>query len=390
MPTKIPLVNLAAQHEALAVEIHAAIDSVIARNDFILGDEVAAFEAEFAAYCGARHCIGVGNGLDALTLSMKGLGIGPGDEVITAANTFAATALAILQTGAIPVLVDHDPETCTLDPRKLSAAITSRTRAIVPVHLYGHPADMNAISAIAVEHNLLVIEDAAQAHGARYRGRRCGTLGRAAAFSFYPGKNLGAMGDAGAIVTDDDDLAQWLRAARNYGSTVKYRHVVRGLNSRLDTLQAAVLRVKLRHLEEWNQARRGVARRYQELLGSCAAALPTARAEVEPVYHLYVIRCPHRDAVLAQLQQQGIGAGIHYPLPIHRQAAFGRGCMIPQPLTVTETFADQLLSLPIGPYMPDEHVQEVALALLAALHSEVADRTSPPHAASVPDGTARM
>ncbi|MGB2986101.1 MAG: DegT/DnrJ/EryC1/StrS family aminotransferase [Phycisphaerae bacterium] len=356
----ISLVNLQRQHEELHDEIRDAIDGVLDRNDFILGSEVEAFEEEFATYCKTKHCVGVGSGLDALTLAMKGLGIGPGDEVITAANTFVATALAIRHTGATPVLVDHDPETYNLDPRRLSAAITSHTKAIVPVHLYGHPADMEAIQTIANEHNLFVIEDACQAHGARYRGRRCGGFGNAAAFSFYPGKNLGAMGDGGAVVTNDDSLAQWLRAVRNYGSTVKHRHAIRGVNSRLDNIQAAVLRVKLRYLDEWNDRRRWLAGQYGELLASSGAILPSERDAVEHVYHLFVIRCSGRDGLLRRLHKHGIGVGIHYPVPIHRQVAFSGGCVVPEPLVNTEALCDTILSLPMCPFLTLDDLETVA------------------------------
>ena len=371
----IPLVNLQQQHDELYDEVRDAIDRVIDRNDFILGSEVKTFEEEFAAYCEAKHCIGVGSGLDALTLAMRGLGIGRGDEVVTAANTFVATALAIKQTGATPVLVDHDPNTYNLDPRRLSAAITPRTKAIVPVHLYGHPADMDPIQTIADEHDLLVIEDACQAHGARYKGRRCGSIGRAAGFSFYPGKNLGAMGDGGAVVTDDDSLATWIRAARNYGSTVKHRHAIRGVNSRLDSIQAAVLRVKLRYLDEWNETRRWLASEYCKLLGGSGLILPAETDDVEHVYHLFVVRHLDRDGLLEHLVRQGAKAAIHYPLPIHRQVAFGRGCLVPHPVTYTDTFCDQLLSLPMCPYLALGDVERVAHNVLTGLARPTTPRT---------------
>ncbi len=376
----VPLVDLRTQHEELHDEIHEAIQGVIDRADFILGTEVGAFEEEFAEFCGAKHCIGVGSGLDALTLAMRGLGIGRDDEVITTANTFIATALAIKHTGATPVFVDHDPDTHTLDPRNLSAAITSRTKAIVPVHLYGHPADMDAIRTVADEHGLIIVEDAAQAHGARYNGRRCGSLGQAAAFSFYPGKNLGAIGDAGAVVTNDDNLAHWLRAARNYGSVVKYRHTVRGHNSRLDGVHAAVLRVKLRYLDEWNARRRWLAAQYCELLNDSGVSLPTERDGAEHVYHLFVVRCDHRNAVLDRLHDLGIGAGIHYPIPIHRQVAFGRGCIVPRPLRITESYADQLLSLPLCPFLTLDQLETVAEELQNALKAEATDSHMEPAA----------
>lgn len=372
---RIPLVNLNRQHEALRSEIAAAIDAVIRRGDFILGADVEAFESEFAAYCGTKHCIGVGNGLDALVLALKGLGVGPGDEVIIPANTFIATALAVQRTGATPVLVDHDPDTYTIDPRRIHAAITSHTKAILPVHLYGQPVDMDAIRVIADEHRLKVIEDAAQAHGARYKGRRCGSLAHAAAFSFYPGKNLGAMGDAGAVVTDDDDLAQWIRVARNYGSAEKYRHTVRGYNSRIDSIQAAVLRVKLRHLDRWNAVRAERAAQYQRALVDAGAVLPSTADYAEHAYHLYVIRTPQRDELLKHLLARGIGAGIHYPVPIHRQVAMGRGCVVPRPVPLTDAYADELLSLPLCPEIYEAEVAAVVEAVRKGLakspHREV-------------------
>jgi dTDP-4-amino-4,6-dideoxygalactose transaminase len=361
--SSIPLVNLHRAHQALRDPLNEAISSVIDRGDFILGAHVEAFEAEFAQYCGVKHCIGVGNGGDALVLALRGVGVGRGDEVITAANTFAATVMAILEVGAVPVLVDHASTTYNLDPRKLSAAITPRTKAIVPVHLYGRPADMDAIQVIADEHGLLVVEDACQAHGGRYKGRRCGSLSRAAAFSFYPGKNLGALGDAGAVVTDDDDLADWIRQARSYGSAVKYVHQIRGMNTRLDTVQAAVLRVKLRHLDRWNELRRQRAAQYCELLSSADVILPEASTESEHVFHLFVARSTRRDELLAHLQRRGIGAGLHYPHPISKQVALERSCIASGSLTNSDTFCDEVISLPICPFITEEEVQEVASAV---------------------------
>lgn len=378
----IPLVNLDLMHEEIQDELHDAIAGVVESGQFILGPEVEAFEVEFASYCDVKHCVGVGNGLDALTLAIKGLGIGAGDEVITVANTFIASALGIKQTGATPVLVDHDPNTYGIDPARIHAAITTRTKAIVPVHLYGHPADMDMIQTIADEHGLLVIEDAAQAHGARYKGHRVGSMGNAAAFSFYPGKNLGALGDGGAIVTNDDSLAQWLRAARNYGCTAKNRHSVRGVNSRLDSIQAAVLRVKLRYLDEWNEMRRWAAGQYAGLLADTGLALPTAHDDVDHVYHLYVVRTQQRDRLLQSLEEAGIGAGVHYPTPIHQQVALGRGCITMGSLKHTETMCDQLLSLPICPYISLDHLEEVAHVVDSTLASH---STTDRHAyASIP------
>jgi dTDP-4-amino-4,6-dideoxygalactose transaminase len=378
---RIPLVNLKRQHDALAADIRAAMDRVVETGDFILGREVTAFENEFAAFCGAKHCIGVGNGLDALTIALKAVGVGPGDEVITVANTFVATALAIHHAGATPVLVDHDPESYNLDPRRLAAAITQRTKAILPVHLFGQPADMDAINAIADEQGLTVIEDACQAHGSRYKGRRAGSLGRVAAFSFYPGKNLGALGDAGAIVTDDDALADGIRAVRNYGSRVKYHHTVRGFNSRLDSLQAAVLRVKLRHLDAWNETRRQRAARYRELLAETDLVLPAVSDDVEHVFHLFAVECHDRDTVLQTLRERGIDAGIHYPIPIHLQPAFGAHCVIPRPLPEAERSAKEILSLPICPFITELEVDMVAQGVLSAL-----DRTSAPAELLMPCG----
>ncbi len=375
---RIPLVNLQRQHDALGDEIRGAIDRIIEHGDFILGNEVTAFEREFAAYCEAKHCIGVGNGLDALTLAIKGLGIGPGDEVITVANTFVATALAIQHTGAMPVLVDHDAESYNLDPRRLTAAITSRTRAIIPVHLFGQPADMDAINAIAIEHGLAVVEDACQAHGARYKGRRVGTLGRAAAFSFYPGKNLGALGDAGAVVTNDDPLADWLRTTRNYGAKVKYHHALRGLNSRLDSIQAAVLRVKLKHLDRWNAARRHLADCYRCSLTDAAVVLPPEPSRSDDVHHLFVVRCEDRDRVLKHLHKHGIDAGVHYPTPIHRQPAFGQECTLGGPLCESERSCSEILSLPLCPFTTEEEVATVSEALLEALAPDPAECSAAP------------
>ncbi len=364
--TRIPFVNLKRQHDELRDELRAAIDGVIDRGDFILGSQVELFEREFAAYCGVKHCVGIGNGLDALTLALAGLGVGAGDEVITPANTFIATALAIHRTGAAPVLVDHHPDTYNIDPRRLAAAVTSRTTAIVPVHLYGQPADMDPIRAFAAEHGLIVVEDAAQAHGASHNGRRCGSLARAAAFSFYPAKNLGAMGDAGAVVTDDEELARWIRCTGNYGSIVKNRHDIPGCNTRLDNIQAAILRVKLRHLDRWNETRRLLADRYRELLETSALVLPAKLLDVEHVHHLFVVRCPDRDALAKHLAEQGIATGMHYPIPIHHQPALKGRCLIPGPLPNADRFASQLLSLPICPYTTPDDVAEVAAAVHAA------------------------
>ena len=333
------------------------------RTDWVLGRELELFEHEFAHYCGVGHAVGTDSGLSALELIMRAAGIGPGDEVITAANTFIATVLAISHAGAWPVLVDIDPRTDNLDPALLEHAITPRTKAVIPVHLYGHPAEMDAIRTVAARHGLLVIEDACQAHGARYRGRPAGSLGDAGAFSFYPAKNLGAFGDGGAVVTDDPELAEAVRTLRDYGQRRKYDHVVKGFNRRLDTLHAAVLRIKLRHLEGWNDRRRRHAASYTELLEGTGVSAPQVVDGVDPVWHLYVIRTSGRDALRSALAEHGIQTGIHYPVPVHLQRAYadlqrGRGSF-----PVTELHAGEVVSLPMYPELPDEHIDYVATTI---------------------------
>jgi dTDP-4-amino-4,6-dideoxygalactose transaminase len=318
---------------------------------------VEAFEAEFAAFCEARHCVAVGNGLDALHLILRGYGIGPGDEVIVPSNTFIATWLAVSYAGASPVPVEPDPQTHNLDPERLEAAVTHKTKAIMPVHLYGQPADIDPILRVAQKHGLKVIEDNAQAQGARYRRRRTGSLGDAAGSSFYPGKNLGAFTDAGAVTTNDGSLADRVRALRNYGSRKKYYHECKGFNSRLDELQAAFLRVKLQHLEEWNERRRLIAARYQrELTGTPSLTLPAVPEWAEPVWHLYVIRHPARDALQHKLTYAGIGTLIHYPVPPHLSGAYADGKWRRGDFRIAEGLADTVLSLPIGPHFTDEQI----------------------------------
>jgi dTDP-4-amino-4,6-dideoxygalactose transaminase len=367
----IPFVDLQAQHEELREEIRSAIDGVVERGDFILGRDLAAFEEEFATYCGVEHCIGVGCGLDALTLALRAVGIRSGDEVITAANTFIATALSIHHAGAIPVLVDCDSQTYNLDPRRLSRAITSRTKAIVPVHLFGQPADMEEIRAIADEHGLIVVEDAAQAHGATYKGWKCGSFGRAAAFSFFPSKNLGAMGDGGAVVTNDDDVAEFLLKARSYGSKIKHRHEIVGFNSRLDSIQAAVLRVKLRHLDQWNKNRRRTAECYNRLLADMGLELPITKQDRTHVYHLYVVRTPEREELRRALSAADIQCGIHYPHPLHLHQAMKGVVMKGGSLAHSERFADEMLSLPMCPYITEEQVGRVAEVVTECVHAAV-------------------
>jgi dTDP-4-amino-4,6-dideoxygalactose transaminase len=368
----IPLVDLKAQYRAIRPEIEAALGGVLDRCDFILGSAVREFEQAFARFIGTKHCVGVASGTDALRLAMKALGIGPGHKVLIPANTFIATALAVSDAGARPILVDVDPATCTLDVSKARRALKPGVRAIIPVHLYGQPADMQGVIDLAREKDLIVIEDAAQAHGAVHRHGRCGTFGAASGFSFYPGKNLGAYGDAGAVCTDDEALAQRLRELRNWGGTVKYHHPVPGFNSRLDTIQAAVLGVKLRHLSEWNRRRREIASWYREALSELTGEidLPQEAAwTLEHVYHLFVIRIRHRDRdhVLRVLQDRGIGAGVHYPIPIHRQGAYADLDLGPGSLPIAEAMARTILSLPLYPEMTPEQVQAVARVLADSL-----------------------
>jgi dTDP-4-amino-4,6-dideoxygalactose transaminase len=367
----IPLVDLRAQHRSIAAEVEPALRAVMERADFVLGHEVDAFETEYAAYCEAEHAVGVDSGLSALELGMRALGIGPGDEVVTPANSFIASSSAISFTGATPVWVDVDPRTHNLDPEAVRAAITPRTRAIMPVHLYGQPADMGSILAIARQHGLKVVEDACQAHGARFAGRRVGSLGDLAAFSFYPAKNLGAYGDAGILTTRDAELADRVRTMRNYGQRAKYEHVAMAWNRRLDTIQAAVLRVKLRHLDRWNEARRAHAALYTRLLAGSGVELPWARPDVEHVHHLYVVQADARDELLAALRTRGIGAALHYPVPIHLQEAYRERGPGPGAFPVTERAAARLLSLPMYPELGRDQVEWIADAVRRAVTSTV-------------------
>ncbi len=364
---RIPLVDLAEQQRELQPELDAVLRGMLQRTDWVLGDELEQFEREFAAYCGAGHAVGTDSGLSALELLLRAYGIGPGDEVVTAANTFVATVLAISHAGATPVLADVDPRTFTLDPAALEDAIGERTRAIVPVHLYGQPAHMAAIRELADRHDLVVIEDACQAHGARYRGARAGSLADAAAFSFYPAKNLGALGDGGVAVTDDDEIAERLRQLRNYGQREKYDHVVKGFNRRLDTLQAGVLRVKLRRLDRWSERRRQNAALYESLLAGSAVVTPWVAPYAEHVWHLYVIRCPERDAVRAELAARRIDTGIHYPVPVHLQPAYRDLCYARGDFPVSEAAADEIVSLPMYPELPADMVVRVATAVRECL-----------------------
>lgn len=347
----IPFLDLGAAYREIKAEIDAAVHRVLASGWYILGPEVEAFEAEWAVFCGADHAVGVANGLDALILALRALGIGDGDEVIVPSNTYIATWLAVTAVGARPAPVEPDPLTHTIDPSRIADAITPATRAILPVHLYGQPADMDAILAVAQRHGLAVVEDAAQAHGARYKGRRIGAHGDVVCWSFYPGKNLGALGDAGAVTTNRADLADRIRVLRNYGSRVKYVNEVQGVNSRLDPIQAAVLRVKLKHLDAWTDRRRAIAAAYAEGLGDSGLVLPSAPEWAEPVWHLYVVRSADRDGLQARLTEAGVGTLIHYPIPPHMQAAYATLGIAPDALPIARQLAYEVLSLPIGPHL---------------------------------------
>lgn len=360
MTESIPLVDLQAQYSAIQKEIDGAMRRVVESAQFIMGPDVAAFEAEYAAWCNVPYCVGVGSGTAALELSLRVLGVGPGDEVITVAHTFIATAEAISATGAKPVFVDIDPLTYTLDPDAFAAAITAQTRAVIPVHIYGQPADMTRISAIAQQHGIAIVEDAAQAHGATWEGTRAGGFGDAACFSFYPGKNLGAYGDAGAVTTRRQDVATQVRSLRNHGRRTKYLHDQIGFGHRIDTLQAAILRAKLPFLHDWTQARRALAARYNELLTNTEVVLPYVAPAADPVWHLYVIRTAQRDEMLKQLERQGISAGVHYPVPLHLQPAYAELGYQLGSLPVTEAVAASCLSLPLYPEMSESQQERVA------------------------------
>jgi dTDP-4-amino-4,6-dideoxygalactose transaminase len=359
----VPFVDLKAQYHVLAEEVNQAISQVLENTSFILGEDVELFEQELAAYCGTEHCVGLDNGTSALELTLRAFGIGPGHEVITAANTFIATVSAIAFTGATPVLVDIDPRTYNLDVEAVERAITSRTKAILPVHLYGQPADMKPLLHLARLNNLALIEDACQAHGAYYRGQRVGSLGDAACFSFYPAKNLGAYGDGGAMVTNDAEIAAKVRMLRNYGQTRKYHHKFVAYNRRLDTLQAAVLRVKLRYLDQWNEDRARNAQRYDELLADLPVITPDVAAEISHVYHLYVIRVRNREALQAHLSERGIATGIHYPVPIHLQEAYLYLGYEQGDFPKTEECAKEILSLPMYAELTAEQCIYVADAI---------------------------
>lgn len=346
-----PFLDLKAPHIELRAELEEAFDRTLNSGWYILGNEVKQFEKEFAEYCEADHCVGVGNGLDALHLILRAFDVGAGDEVIVPSNTYIATWLAVSYARATPIPVEPDERTYNIDPMLIEAAVTPRTKAIIAVHLYGQPADMDAINAIARKHNLKVIEDAAQAHGARYKGKRVGALGDAAGFSFYPGKNLGAIGDGGAVTTNDAVLAEKIRMLGNYGSRIKYYNEVKGFNSRLDELQAAFLREKLKKLDEWNGRRKVIAAEYLSGLGDCNYVLPHVPDWADPVWHLFVVRSKQRDAIQKKLGEAGIGTMIHYPIPPHLQPAYAELNYKQGNFPIAEVIHREVLSLPIGPHL---------------------------------------
>ena len=360
MEQKIPYLDLAAQMRPLRAEIEAALAQALDKCTFCLGPDVAAFEAEFAAFCGVKHCVGVNSGTSALHLAMRLLNIGPGDEVITTPYTFVATSWAISYVGAKPVYVDIEDATFNLNPELVEKAVTSRTRAILPVHLYGQPCALDELLAIANKRGLALVEDAAQAHGALYKGRRVGGLGQIGCFSFYPGKNLGAYGEGGALVTNDGAFAARARALREHGSSVRYYHDEIGYNYRMEGFQGAVLRVKLKHLNRWVEERRRVARCYTELLADTPLKLPVEAQGVQSAWHLYVVRHPRRDELKKHLEEHGIGCALHYPLPLHVQKCYAHLGYKAGDFPVAEKAARECLSLPIYPEMTDEQVKRVA------------------------------
>ena len=364
---KIPLVDLQAQSRSIREEVIAGITEVVDSCAFILGPQVTEFEKQFAEYCGAKHCIGLANGTEALHMALRALDIGPGDEVITAGNSFAATAFAIGYTGAQAVFVDIDPDDYNIDVSLIEQAISEKTKAIIPVHLYGQPARMNEIMEIAKRHNLKVVEDTAQGHGAEIDGKRAGTFGDIGCFSFYPGKNLGAYGDGGAVVTDSDELAEKFRLLRNYGQKVKNRHDMLAYNCRLDTMQAAVLLVKMKYIERWTDQRSQVAQWYREALKDIDVVLPMQHDNMRHVYHLFVVRHPNRDQILEHMAKDNVFGGVHYPNPLVNAESFQSSPCFPMGLPVATAYSKEILSLPMYPEMTKEQVQQVAKSLNAAV-----------------------
>jgi dTDP-4-amino-4,6-dideoxygalactose transaminase len=360
----VPFLDLKAAYRELKDGLDAASQRVMASGWYVLGEEVDRFEWDFAAHCEADHCVGVASGLDGLYLAIRACGIGPGDEVIVPSHTFIATWFAVSQAGATPVPVEPDARTYNIDPTRIEAAVTGRTRAVIPVHLYGQSADLDPILTIAHRHGLRIIEDAAQAHGARYKGRRIGAHGDAVAWSFYPGKNLGALGDGGAVTTNDPEIADRIRVLRNYGSRLKYVNEEQGYNSRLDPLQAALLGVKLKYLDEWNARRAALADCYQAALAGTGLELPAVPEWADPVWHLYVVRTRKREAMQRHLTEAGIGSLIHYPIPPHLQKAYASLGIKPGAFPIAEAMANAILSLPIGPHLTAEQQDRVISALL--------------------------
>lgn len=360
----IPLIDLKAQYQTIKTEIDEAIRNIVTNASFIGGTEVREFEKEFASYCEAKACASVGNGTDALYLALRALGVCAGDEVITVAHTFIATSEAVSQVGATPIFVDVEDDTLLISPDAVETAITSRTKAIIAVHIYGQPCDMDRLMAIAQKHNLKVIEDAAQAHGARWKEKRVGSLGHVACFSFYPGKNLGAYGDGGAVVSNDEALIRQVRMLANHGRLEKYTHEIEGVNSRLDSLQAAILRVKLPYLDKWNRARHEFAQAYMDALKDSGIRLPIIRPEAESAWHLFVVRVSDRDHLQSFLKEQGISTGVHYPVPLHRQQAYQYLQLPPGSLPITEKAATEIVSLPLYAELRGEMVAQVVQGII--------------------------
>lgn len=355
----VPFLDLQTQYKSIESEVLPGITDVMERAGFIMGPEVDQFEKDFAAFTGAENCIGVGTGCDALLYAIKGCGIGAGDEIIVPANTFIATVLAVTAAGATPVLVDCLEDTYTIDPEAVAAAVTEKTKAIMPVHLYGQAAEMDPLMKIAKKNGIIVIEDAAQAHGALYKGRPCGSIGKAGCFSFYPGKNLGAYGDGGAITTNDSDLAAQIRLLHNYGQRVKYEHVVAGWNSRLDSIQGVVLNAKLKRLKEWNECRHQNAIAYSERLGDTPLVLPVERTDHYHIYHLYVVLSDRRDELMTFLGEKGVSCGMHYPVPVHLQEAYSDLGYKEGDFPLSEKFAKQLVSLPMFPELTIDQIDYI-------------------------------
>lgn len=363
MKLDIPFLPLDMAYQEIKQEIDSVVIKSLESGWYILGPEVDTFESEFASYCEATYCVSVANGLDALHLALRALGVGPGDEVIVPSNTYIATWLAVSQCGATPIPLEPEEATLNIDPTLIEAAITSKTKVILPVHLYGHPADLDPILTIAKKHGLKVLEDAAQAHGATYKGKRIGAHGDAVAWSFYPGKNLGAMGDGGAVTCNNPEVADRIRVLRNYGSRVKYVNEVEGYNSRLDPVQAAILRVKLRHLDNWNSRRKAIASQYRQNLQNPSIGLPEVQAYADPAWHLFVVRTPNRPRMQQYLQEQGVNTLIHYPIPPHLQQAYSKLDYKAGMFPLAEVLANEVLSIPIGPHLQHDQMVKVVDAL---------------------------